>query len=40
MKFLVRLLINAAALWVATEIVPGVEYRGEGLLLLALFFGS
>lgn len=41
MKFLVRLLINAAALWVAIEIVPGVEYRGEWiyLLLVALVFG-
>lgn len=41
MKFLVRLLINAAALWVAIEIVPGVEYHGEwlSLLLVALVFG-
>jgi putative membrane protein len=41
MKFLLRLLINAAALWVAVEIVPGVEYRGEWiyLLLVALVFG-
>ena len=41
MKFLVRLLINAAALWIAIEIVPGVEYRGEWIYLLfvALVFG-
>ncbi len=41
MKFLIRLLVNAAALWVAIEIVPGVEYRGEwlSLLLVALVFG-
>jgi putative membrane protein len=28
MHFLVRLLVNAAALWVATQIVPGVTYAG------------
>jgi len=41
MKFLLRLLINAAALWVAVEVVPGVEYRGEWIYLLfvALVFG-
>src|SRR5512144_762252 len=41
MRFLLRLLINAAALWVATRIVPGVTYSGEGatLLLVALVFG-
>ena len=41
MKFLVRLLINAAALWVAIEIVPGVDYTGRWtyLLLVALLFG-
>ena len=26
MRFLVRLLVNAAALWVATRLVPGVWY--------------
>ena len=25
MRFLLRFLINAAALWVATQVVPGVE---------------
>ena len=41
MPFLVRLLINAAALWVATVIVPGVSNSGGPLPLLgvALVFG-
>jgi putative membrane protein len=41
MSFLVRLLVNAAALWVATRIVPGVTYSGEVLpfLVVALVFG-
>ena len=39
--FLVRLLVNAAALWVATRIVPGVVYDGDWLPFLgvALVFG-
>jgi putative membrane protein len=41
MRFALRLLINAAALWVATKIVPGVTHTGGGLTLLAvaLVFG-
>jgi|SRR5689334_16754752 putative membrane protein len=41
MSFLIRLLVNAAALWVATRIVPGVTYTGEFLpfLAVALVFG-
>lgn len=41
MGFIVRLLITAAALWVAEAIVPGIEYRGGigGLLGVALIFG-
>jgi len=41
MPFFVRLLVNAAALWVATRIVPGVTYTGEWLPFLgvALVFG-
>ena len=41
MPFLVRLLVNAAALWVATLVVPGVSYLGGALPLLgvALVFG-
>ena len=38
---IVRLLINAAALWVAVRVVPGVSYSGGwlGLLGVALIFG-
>jgi putative membrane protein len=41
MPFLIRWLVNAAALWVATQIVPGVSYAGGPLPLLgvALVFG-
>jgi putative membrane protein len=41
LSILLRLLINAAALWVATRIVPGVSYAGDGslLILVALVFG-
>jgi putative membrane protein len=41
MRFLIRLLINAAALWIATQIVPGVDHTGPwtSLLLVALVFG-
>jgi putative membrane protein len=41
MPFLIRLLVNAAALWVATQLVPGVSYTGGALPLLAvaLVFG-
>ncbi len=41
MSFLTRLLINAAALWVATRVVPGVTFRGSWLPFLgvALVFG-
>ena len=41
MRFLLRFLINAAALWIATQIVPGVEHTGHwtSLLLVALVFG-
>jgi putative membrane protein len=41
MKILIRLLINAAALWVAVRLVPGVSFSGDGRLLLvvALVFG-
>ena len=44
-KLILRLVINAAALWVAAQIVPGI-HLGEGsdvsitsLLLVALIFG-
>jgi len=41
MAFLIRLLVNATALWIATQIVPGVTYRGGWLPFLgvALIFG-
>lgn len=43
MRFLVRLLVNAAALWVATRLVPGVTYSDAGGWLpfmgVALVFG-
>jgi putative membrane protein len=41
MSVLLRLVINAAALWVATRIVPGISYTGDGVSLfgVALVFG-
>ncbi len=41
MRFLLRLLINAVALWVAVKIVPGITYSGEWVPFLgvALVFG-
>jgi putative membrane protein len=40
--FVVRLLINAAALWVATQVVTGVTYTGGWVAFLgvALVFGA
>lgn len=42
MHVLGRLVINAAALWVATQIVPGISFTGEWWLLfaVALVFGA
>jgi len=41
MNFLIRLLINAAALWAASAIVPGIQHEGGWITLLfvALVFG-
>jgi putative membrane protein len=41
MRFLMRLLINACALWVATRLVSGVTYNGDVMPFLgvALIFG-
>jgi putative membrane protein len=41
MRFVIRLLINAAALWVAIRFVPGIGFAGDevALLLVALIFG-
>ena len=42
MHFLLRLLINALALWVAIQLVGGIEHRGSSwsLLVVALVFGA
>ncbi len=41
MSFLIRLVVNAIALWVATRIVPGVTYEGGWgpFAAVALIFG-
>lgn len=41
MEFLLRLLLNAAALWVALRLVSGISYQGGwlGFLGVALVFG-
>ena len=41
MRFVMRLLISAAALWAATQFVSGVHYEGDWLKLfgVALVFG-
>jgi putative membrane protein len=41
MRFLLRLLVTAMALWVAVAVIPGLDYQGPwaGLLLVALVFG-
>ena len=42
MNFLVRLVINAIALWLATRLVDGITFDGEMIFLLvvALVFGA
>ena len=41
MQFIIRLLINAAALWAAIRLVPGIVFEGDWPLLfaVALVFG-
>jgi putative membrane protein len=41
MSFLIRLAVTAVALWVATQVVPGVTYEGGWLpfAVVALVFG-
>ena len=41
MQFVIRLLINAAALWAAIRFVPGISFEGDWPLLfvVALLFG-
>jgi putative membrane protein len=40
-KLLIRLIVNAIALWVAVQLIPGIRYEGGTLtlLLVALIFG-
>jgi putative membrane protein len=38
MPFIIRLLVNAAALWVATRIVPGVTFDGGLMPFLGVAF--
>ena len=42
MVFLLRLLINALALWVAIQLVDGIDHRGSlwSLLFVAMVFGA
>lgn len=41
MRFIIRTIITAVALWAAVALIPGIEYQGAwwGLLLVALVFG-
>lgn len=41
MQFVIRLMINAAALWAAIRLVPGISFEGDWPLLfaVALVFG-
>lgn len=41
MRFLLRLVVTALALWVATQVVPGIHQQGGvlTLLLVAVVFG-
>jgi putative membrane protein len=41
MQFITRLLVNAAALWVAIRFVPGISFEGDWpfLFAVALVFG-
>ncbi|MEO8431818.1 MAG: phage holin family protein [Acidobacteriota bacterium] len=38
MRFVIRLLINAAALWIATRVVPGITATSEPVTFLAVAF--
>ena len=40
-RFLLRLIINAAAIYIAVKLVNGLDYQGEwwGFLVIALLFG-
>ncbi len=41
MRFFLRLVVTAVALWVAIQLIPGLDYRGGpiGLIGVALVFG-
>ena len=41
MKLLIRLVINALALWIAINLIPGFNFEGSNtsLLIIALIFG-
>ena len=40
MRFLLRILVNAAALWVASQLLPGIRAGGPGsFLAVAVVFG-
>ena len=41
MKLLIRLFVNAAALWVAAQLIDGIALTGQigGILFVALIFG-
>ena len=41
MKLLIRLLINAVALWAAAQLVTGIDLTGDvgGILFVAILFG-
>jgi putative membrane protein len=41
MRFLVRLLVTATALWVTVALIPGITHAGPGweLIIVALVFG-
>lgn len=40
-RFLIRLVVNAVAIWAAVQLVPGLDYVGSttSLLIVALVFG-
>ena len=41
MNFVIRLVVNAAALWLAARFVTGISYTGgwQGLVIVAVVFG-
>ncbi len=41
MRFVIRTIVTAIALWAAVALIPGIDYQGAwwGLLLVALVFG-